>query len=339
MKLRAGRALIIAEAGVNHNGDIALAKKLIEVAARAGVDMVKFQMFDADSLVTQSAEKAGYQKKYTDANETQFQMLKKLEFKEAFAYQELIKCSKVNGVGFLLSVFDQDNLWRLVDLDLSLYKIPSGELTNLPYLRQIGAMGKPIIMSAGMATMCEIGDAINVLLEQGLAKEKITILHCNTEYPTPMIDVNLNAMLSIRDQLGIAVGYSDHTLGIEIPVAAVAVGATVVEKHFTLDKKLPGPDHAASLDPCELKEMTRAIRNVECAFGDGIKRPSTSEIKNKSVVRKSLVAATNITAGDVFTKENLRVKRPGNGISPMRWDEVLGKQAQRDFVRDEQIEL
>jgi len=339
MKLRAGRALIIAEAGVNHNGEIAITKRLIQAVATAGVDMVKFQMFDADSLVTQLAEKAGYQKKYTDDNETQFQMLKRLEFKEASAYQELIKCSKANGVGFLLSVFDQDNLWRLVDLDLSLYKIPSGELTNLPYLRQIGAMGKPIIMSAGMATMREIGDAINVLLAQGLAKEKITILHCNTEYPTPMIDVNLNAMLSIRDQLGIAVGYSDHTLGIEIPVAAVAMGATVVEKHFTLNKKSPGPDHAASLDPSELKAMTRAIRNIERAFGDGIKRPSKSETKNTPIVRKSLVAAIGIAAGEVFTEENVRVKRPGTGISPMRWDEVLGKQAQRDFVRDEQIEL
>ena len=328
--------LIIAEAGVNHNGSIATAKKMIDAAAEAGADLVKFQTFRAETLVTRKAEKADYQKELTGANETQFEMIKKLELDKE-AHVELMDYCGQKGIKFLSTAFDHDSIELLAELDITLFKIPSGEITNLPYLRHIGGMGKPIILSTGMSTLDEVHDALNILLEAGAKKGKITILHCNTEYPTPMEDVNLKAMLSIRDEFGVNVGYSDHTLGIEVPIAAVALGATVIEKHFTLDRTLPGPDHAASLEPHELKEMVNAIRNIEKAMGDGVKKPSTSETKNIPIARKSIVAKKTIKKGDIFTEVNLTVKRPGTGISPMEWDNVIGKVASSDYEMDDLI--
>lgn len=330
------KVLIIAEAGVNHNGDIALAKRLVDVAADAGADFVKFQTFRAETLVTASAEKAAYQKSLTGADEPQFEMIRKLELDRP-AHEELIRYCSQRGIRFLSTPFDNVSIDLLAELDIPLFKIPSGEITNLPYLRHIGRMGKPVIMSSGMATLDEVRAAIHVLLEAGLAKDDFTVLHCNTEYPTPMEDVNLKAMLAIRDELGVKVGYSDHTVGIEVPIAATALGACVIEKHFTLDRSLPGPDHAASLEPDELKAMVSAIRNIEQAMGDGIKRPSRSEVKNLSIVRKSIVAATKIHKGELFTDQNLAVKRPGTGLSPMEWDRVVGQVADRDYLKDDLI--
>jgi len=330
--------LIIAEAGVNHNGSIDRAKKMIDVAAEAGADFVKFQTFRANSLVTKQADKAEYQKGLPGTNETQFEMIKKLELDKK-AHEKLIVCCKQKGIKFLSTAFDHGSIELLAKLDITLFKIPSGEITNLPYLRHIGGMGKPIILSTGMSTLDEVHGALNILLEAGAKKDNITILHCNTEYPTPMEDVNLKAMLTIRDELGVKVGYSDHTLGVEIPIAAVALGATVIEKHFTLDRNLPGPDHAASLEPEELKSMVKAIRNIERALGDGIKQPSESEIKNIPIVRKSIVAAIKIRKGEFFSRKNLTVKRPGTGISPMEWDEVMGKVSIQDFNCDELIKI
>lgn len=330
--------LIIAEAGVNHNGDVELAKRLIDAAADAGADLVKFQTFDADRLATQSAPKADYQKQTTVHSESQFAMLKQLELRPEM-HEVLIAHCQQRNIGFFSSGFDIQSLDYLASLGAERFKIPSGEITNLPYLRSVGSFGKLVILSTGMATLGEIDAALEVLETAGMPRAHITVLHCNSEYPTPMQDVNLRAMCSIRDAFGVNVGYSDHTSGIEVPIAAVALGATVIEKHLTLDRDLPGPDHKASLEPNEFAEMVRGIRNIERAMGDGIKRPSPSEAKNKSIARKSLVAAKSIRAGDKFTAENVTAKRPGIGISPMRWDEVIGGVAARDFAVDELITL
>ena len=328
------QTLIIAEAGVNHNGDLDLARQLIDAAAVAGADFVKFQTFNADRQVARSAKKADYQAQVTDSTESQHEMLRKLELTEAM-HRELIAHCATRNIGFFSTGFDIESVDLLVSLGQDHFKIPSGEITNLPYLRHIGQLGKAVILSTGMATMGEIEAAIEVLEQAGTPRAKLTVLHCTTEYPTPMCDVNLRAMESIRAAFGVAAGYSDHTLGIEVAIAAVALGASVIEKHFTLDRKLPGPDHQASLEPAELAAMVTAIRNIEVALGDGIKRLTPSEAKNKPIARKSLVASRAIKAGEIFTAENLTAKRPGYGISPMRWDEIMGKKAMRDFAADE----
>lgn len=331
------KTFIIAEAGINHNGSLELAKKLIDVAAKSGADAVKFQTFKAEKVVSRYAPKAEYQKKTTTADESQLEMVKKLEL-DAAAHRTLIDYCKKKNIRFLSTPFDLESIDLLNELDLDLFKIPSGEITNLPYLRKIGARKKEIILSTGMADLGEIKDALDVLTGAGTKLKDITVLHCNTEYPTPMQDVNLKAMQMIRDAFpGARIGYSDHTLGIEIPIAAVAMGATIIEKHFTLDKNMEGPDHKASLEPDELKVMVRAIRNIEKALGNGIKKPSPSELKNKPIARKSIVAARDIRKGEPFTKENLTVKRPGTGISPMRWDEVIGQVAKMDYNIDDPI--
>lgn len=332
------KTLIIAEAGVNHNGDLAMAKRLVDVAATAGADLVKFQTFSADRLVTRQTPKAAYQTATTAQGESQHAMIRRLELTRPM-HETLIAHCQAQGIGFLSTGFDLESLDLLVILGLELFKIPSGEITNLPYLRQIGTYGKPIILSTGMATLGEIEAALEVLETAGTPRTTITVLHCNTEYPTPMADVNLRAMVTMGEALGVAVGYSDHTLGIEVPIAAVTLGATVIEKHFTLDRALPGPDHRASLEPDELKAMVTAIRNIEQALGDGRKRPSPSELKNKPIARKSIVAACEIKTGESFTPDNLTIKRPGTGISPMDWDHVLGRQAPRAFSPDELIEI
>ena len=331
---------IIAEAGVNHNGSIETAKQLIDAAARSGADYVKFQTFKADRLAGKSARRATYQRENLgDNDDTQYAMLKKLELSEEM-HLELIEYCKQKGVKFLSTGFDEGSIDFLDKLNLDLFKIPSGEITNKPLLQHIASKGKPVIMSTGMANMNEINDALHVLLNNGLPKEQITVLHCNTEYPTPMEDVNLKAMQTIQSELGIKIGYSDHTLGIEVPIAAVALGAVVIEKHFTLDRNMPGPDHRASLEPEELKQMVTAIRNVELALsGSGRKEPSPSEQKNISIARKSIVAARKISKGEILSPENLTVKRPGNGISPMKWDEIIGANAARDFEEDEFIKF
>ena len=335
-----GKVIIIAEAGVNHNGDVGKAKELIDKAKEAGVDYVKFQTFKAEKGVSKKALKANYQIENTqNSSESQLEMVKKLEL-SFDQFVELEKYCQQKGVQFLSTGFDSESLVFLAQLGVTIAKIPSGEITNLPYLRQVASLFPEVILSTGMATIDEIKDAVKVLTDNGISKDKITILHCNTEYPTPMEDVNLKAMLHIQRELGIPVGYSDHTLGIEVPIAAVALGATVIEKHFTLDKTLPGPDHKASLEPNELKAMVSAIRNIEKAIGgSGLKEVSKSEEKNKPIARKSIVASTDIKKGDIFTPENLTVKRPGTGISPMQWDEVIGKTAKKDFEEDDLIEL
>lgn len=330
------KTLVIAEAGVNHNGDMGLARRLIDVAAEAGADLVKFQTFRADRLVTEYAQKADYQVRAMDAVESQHAMLSRLQLTRDM-HESLIEHCNSRAIGFFSTGFDLESVDLLMDLGLDRSKIPSGEITNLPLLRHVGRYGKPVILSSGMATLGEIEAALEALEAAGTSRQRITVLHCNTEYPTPMIDVNLRAMLAIRDAFGVEVGYSDHTLGIEVAIAAVALGATIIEKHFTLDRLLPGPDHQASLEPDELKAMVAAIRNIELSMGDGIKRPSSSEIKNKPIARKSLVAARAIRAGEVFSAANLTVKRPGTGLSPMLWDEVVGRKAPRDFARDELI--
>ena len=332
------RTLIIAEAGVNHNGELGMAKQLIDVAAEAGADLVKFQTFNADRLVTQSARKADYQIVITDADETQYEMLHRLELSIDMHKELITHCDKRNIV-FFSTGFDIESIDLLVSLGLNRFKIPSGEITNLPYLRHIGRFDKPVILSSGMATMDEIEMAVDVLEQAGTSRKNITVLHCTSEYPTPINEVNLTAMLSIQKAFNIEVGYSDHTSGIEVAIAAVALGATVIEKHFTLDRNLSGPDHKASLEPEELKSMVAAIRNIEVALGDGVKRPTPDEVKNKSVVRKSLMASLSIKKGEIFSSLNITTKRPGIGISPMRWDEVIGRAAPRDFAADELIEL
>jgi N,N'-diacetyllegionaminate synthase len=332
------KTLIIAEAGVNHNGDLDMARQLIDVAASAGADLVKFQTFSADRLVTEHAKKADYQVKTTGAAESQHAMIRRLELTSDM-HEALIAHCKVRGIGFFSTGFDIESVDMLMQLGVNRLKVPSGELTNLPYLRHVGRIGKPVILSTGMATLGDIEAALAVLEDAGTPRARITVLHCTTEYPTPMRDVNLRAMSSLRDAFGVAVGYSDHTAGIEVAVAAVALGATVIEKHFTLDRSLPGPDHQASLEPAELVQMVNAIRNIEQAMGDGIKRPTPSELKNRPVARKSIVAACAIRDGECFTENNLTVKRPGTGLSPMLWDDVLGRTASRDFGVDELVEL
>lgn len=325
---------IIAEAGVNHNGSITLAKKLIDVAARSGADAVKFQTFKAEKLVSKTAEKANYQKKNTDSLESQFDMLNRLEL-DLNAHQELISYCKDRGIMFLSTAFDHESIDLLNDLGLKIFKIPSGEITNLPYLRHIGSLNKKVILSTGMSSIEEIDDALKILINSGTKKENITVLHANTMYPTPMEDVNLNAMKTVADVFDIEVGYSDHTLGIEIDIAAAAMGAKIIEKHFTLDREMEGPDHKASLEPFELKSMVEAIRNIEKAMGDGNKRPSNSEKPNIEIARKSIVAIKSIAKGDVFSDKNIAVKRPGNGLSPMKWDSIVGSIAERDYELDE----
>lgn len=330
--------LIIAEAGVNHNGDLAMACRLIDAATDAGADLVKFQTFSADRLVTVHASKADYQNQTTDAAESQHAMIRRLELSRDM-HEVLIAHCKTRGIGFFSTGFDIESVDMLVELGLDHFKIPSGEINNLPYLRHIGAFGRPTILSTGMANLGEIETAIDVLEGAGTSRDLVTVLHCNTEYPTPMRDVNLRAMCSIRDALGVSVGYSDHTKGIEVSVAAVALGATVIEKHLTLDNNLPGPDHRASIEPDAFAAMVSAIRNIEQALGDGIKRPSASEFDNKPIVRKSIVATAPVRKGERFATGNIGVKRPGSGISPMRWDEVIGKTADRDFEPDDLIEI
>ena len=327
---------IIAEAGVNHNGSIDLAKKLIDVASAAGADAVKFQTFKASNIATKKTQKAIYQKKTTDKNETHFDMLKKLEL-NIEAHKELISYCSKKKIIFLSSPFDLESIELLNNLGLKILKIPSGEVINLPYLRCIGKLNKKIILSTGMANIDEIKNALDILIQAGTKKNHITVLHANTEYPTPMEDVNLKAMLTIGNTFDVSYGYSDHTLGIEVDVAAVALGATCIEKHFTLDSKMEGPDHKASLEPHELKAMVKAIRNIEVALGNGIKKPSNSEIPNIKIVRKSIVAKTKIKKGDILNENNLTIKRPGNGINPMKWDELIGTKSKKDYNEDEII--
>lgn len=331
------RVIIIAEAGVNHNGDITIAKKLIDEAVVAGVDYIKFQTFKAENLVTKDAVKAEYQIENTKEGGSQFAMLKKLELSHE-QHEELIAYCNQKNIKFFSTAFDLESMQYLKDIGLDLVKIPSGEITNLPYLRLAAKLFSKVILSTGMATMQEIKDAVKVFTDNGINKENITVLHCTTEYPTPMADVNLKAMNAIANEMQTAVGYSDHTEGIEVPVAAVALGAVVIEKHFTLDKTMEGPDHKASLEPQELTAMVKAIRNIEQAIsGSGIKEPAASEMKNILIVRKSIVAAKEIKEGEIFTNENLTVKRPGNYLSPMNWDNIIGKQANRDYLVDEAI--
>lgn len=327
---------IIAEAGVNHNGSIELAKKLIDVASEAGADAVKFQTFKTENLVSKNAKKADYQKETTDSNESQFDMIKKLEL-DIDTHKELIAYCNEKKIMFLSTPFDHDSIDLLHNLKLDIFKIPSGEITNLPYLRDIGRLKKKVVLSTGMADIGEIEDALDILTSAGTQKDNITVLHANTEYPTPMCDVNLKAMQTIGNTFEVDYGYSDHTLGIEVPIAAVAMGASCIEKHFTLDKNMEGPDHRASLEPNELKAMVSAIRNIEKALGNGIKKPSNSERSNIQIVRKSIVAKRNIKKGESFSEDNLAVKRPADGLSPMKWDEVLGTISQKDYNMDEPI--
>jgi N,N'-diacetyllegionaminate synthase len=336
--LKSHKTLIIAEAGVNHNGSLEMGFELIDAASDAGADVVKFQTFKAENLVTKSAAKADYQLGTTDVQETQFQMIKKLELSYEMHQKLISKCNE-KGIRFSSTGFDTSSVDVLIELGLDFLKIPSGEITNLPYLRHVGAKNLPIVLSTGMATLKEVQEALKILEVSGANKNQITVLHCNTEYPTPMEDVNLKAMCTIGEEFGVNVGYSDHTLGIEVSIAAVAMGATVIEKHFTLDRSMDGPDHAASLEPEELKQMVKSIRNIDKAKGDGVKKPSRSEEKNISIARKSIVASKEIKVGEKFTSDNLGVKRPGNGISPMKWDEVVGKVASNDFDPDELITI
>ena len=322
------KVFIIAEAGVNHNGSVEVAKKLVDVAVEAGADAVKFQTFKAEKLVSKNTQKAEYQKQTTDKNESQFEMIKKLEL-DIEAHEKLITYCKTRNIMFLSTPFDHDSINLLNNLGLEVFKIPSGEITNLPYLRHIGSLNKKVILSTGMANLGEIESALDILSSAGTKRKNITVLHANTEYPTPIEDVNLKAMVTIGNAFGVKFGYSDHTLGIEVPIAAVALGASVVEKHFTLDK--------TSLEPDELKTMICAIRNIAKALGDGIKKPSKSELKNMQVARKSIVASRDVKIGEILDENNLAVKRPGNGISPMRWDEIIGMVAKKDYKEDELI--
>lgn len=331
--------LIIAEAGVNHNGSLEIAKRLVDEASSAGVDIIKFQTFKTEKLVSKAAKQAEYQKKNIGkGEETQYAMLKKLELSNE-QHEELIAYCKLKNIRFFSTAFDMDSIDYLHSLNLGLWKIPSGEITNYPYLKKIASYKEPVILSTGMCELTDIENAINVLVSNGVSKDIITVLHCNTEYPTPMKDVNLKAMLEIKEKFGVKIGYSDHTEGIEVPIAAVALGATVIEKHFTLDKNMDGPDHKASLEPSELKAMVMSIRNIEQALGTGHKTVSESERKNIEIARKSIVAAKDIKEGEIFTEENITVKRPGNGISPMEWENVIGKVAKRNFQEEELIEL
>jgi N,N'-diacetyllegionaminate synthase len=332
------KTIIIAEAGVNHNGDINLARKMVTEAYEAGADIVKFQTFKADNLVTKTALKANYQLSKTSKNETHYEMLKRLELTESM-HDELLKICKDLKIEFCSAPFDIESVEYLIGIGVKRIKIPSGEITNLPYLNRIGSSGMPIILSTGMSTMEEIGDAIKVLEDAGSPRDLITVLHCNSEYPIPINEVNLSAMKSIHDEFGVKIGFSDHTEGIEVSIAAVALGANIIEKHFTLDRNLPGPDHRASILPHELKEMVRSIRNIEQAIGDGVKQPSSSEKKNLAVARKSIVASKKIVKGTLFSNENITCKRPGEGISPMQIDKVIGSKAKKNFDVNEYITL
>jgi N,N'-diacetyllegionaminate synthase len=337
MKDQIKKVFIIAEAGVNHNGSIELAKKLIDVAVDSGVDAVKFQTFKATNLVSKNAQKAQYQKEnMNDGDDSQFNMLKKLEL-DIETHKELISYCNSKNIMFLSTPFDHDSIELLNDLGLEIFKIPSGEITNLPYLRHIGKLNKKVILSTGMADIGEIEDALDVLISAGTNKENITVLHANTMYPTPIEDVNLKAMVTIGNTFDISYGYSDHTLGIEVDIAAVAMGACCIEKHFTLDKTMEGPDHKASLEPNELNAMVKAIRNIELALGSSVKKPSKSESPNIQIARKSIVAKSSIKKGEIFTENNLTIKRPGMGINPMRWDEIVGSIANKDYKEDELI--
>lgn len=334
--LNINRVFIIAEAGVNHNGSVLLAKRLIDVAVNSGADAVKFQTFKAENLVVKNAHKAEYQKQTSNPLESQFNMIKKLEL-DMGTHKELIAYCQEKEIIFLSTPFDHDSIDLLSDLGLQIFKIPSGEITNLPYLRHIGSLRKRIILSSGMSDLSEVENALNVLIYAGTFKDNITVLHANTMYPTPMEDVNLNAMLTMQKEFDINVGYSDHTLGIEVDIAAVAMGASVIEKHFTLDKSMEGPDHQASLEPQELKEMVIAIRNTEKALGSRKKKPSPSEVVNKDIARKSIVASQLIKKGDKLTSKNITTKRPGTGINPMQWDEIIGTFAKKNYRMDEPI--
>lgn len=334
------KTLIIAEAGVNHNGSIEIAKRLVDAAATAGVDYVKFQTFKAENLVTKTATQAQYQVQNLGktSDNSQHNMLKKLELSEQNHF-ELIEYCKEKGVRFFSTAFDLASITFLDKLNMPLWKVPSGELTNFPYLRAIAQTRKPVILSTGMANIDDIQATIDLLVRYGTPRKQITLLHCTTEYPAPKEEINLFAIPTMRDHFGLATGYSDHTTGIEIPVAAVALGATVIEKHFTLDRNMEGPDHKASLEPAELKQMVDYIRNVEQSLGTGVKAPSVSEKKNIEIARKSIVAACAIKTGETFTEQNITTKRPANGISPMKWESVLGNVAKRDFNDEEPIEL
>lgn len=330
--------IIIAEAGVNHDGNIDKAKALIDSASIAGADYVKFQTFKAEKVVTKEALKAEYQKNKINDDETQFHLLKKLEldFKSLKLLKEYCKKKKI---GFLSTAFDNESLKFLIELGVDYIKIPSGEINNVPLLKLIATFNKPVLISTGMSYLKEIEWTFNFLIKSGLEKDNITILHCNSEYPTPVGDVNLRAMLSLEKKFNVNVGYSDHTLGVEVSTAAVALGAKVIEKHLTLDKKMSGPDHSASLDPNEFKQLVSAIRNIENAFGDGIKQPSFSENKNRDIVRRSIVASRNIKEGEIFSDENICLKRPGTGLSPTNWENLIGKRAKRNFSENEKIEI
>ncbi len=330
------KVFIIAEAGVNHNGSIELAKKLIDVAVEAGADAVKFQTFKADKLVSIGAQKADYQKQTTSINESQYEMIKKLELDDC-SHHELISYCNEKQIMFLSTPFDHYSIDLLNCLEMPIFKIPSGEITNLPYLRHIGGLGKEVILSTGMADLGEIEDALDILIQAGTPKEKVTVLHATTEYPCPVDEVNLRAMLTISTAFGVKVGYSDHTQGIEVPIAAVAMGASIVEKHFTLDRTMDGPDHKASIEPDELKSMVNGIRRVSRALGNGVKKATKSELKNINIARKSIVALSSIELGEIFSVSNLTIKRPGGGISPMRWDEVIGQVAQKNYQSDDLI--
>lgn len=330
------RVFVIAEAGVNHNGDIEIAKQLIDAASEAGADAVKFQTFQADSLVCRTAKKAEYQLETTDRTETQYDMLKKLELTPQM-HRELIEHCLKKNIMFLSTPFDLESIKLLSELGMQIYKIPSGEITNLPYLREIAKQQKKIILSTGMSSMDEVKAAVNVLKNNGT--EELILLHCNTQYPTPISDVNLLAMVKMREETGLPVGYSDHTQGIEVPIAAAALGAEVIEKHFTLDRKMEGPDHKASLEPQELMQMVVGIRKIESALGSKIKQVSESEKENLVIARRSIVAAMKIKKGEEFTEVNLTTKRPGDGINPMRWDEIIGIKANKSYEIDELIQI
>lgn len=329
------RVLVIAEAGVNHNGSLSNAKKLIDAAADAGADMVKFQTFKSESLVSSTAPMASYQKIH-DSSSSQLEMLRKFELSNDMHF-ELIDYCKIKGITFFSTAFDEQSVEFLASLDLGFWKVPSGEITNLPFLRKIGRYNKPTLLSTGMSTLDEVREAVFQLVQAGTERNRITILHCNTEYPTPMEDVNLNAMLTLRNEFGLPVGYSDHTLGVEVPIAAVALGATVIEKHFTLDRSMEGPDHRASLEPNELKMMISGIRNIELAFGSGIKAPSTSELKNIHVARKSVHLKSALTKGSTIQENHLVMKRPGDGISPMKLDLLIGNKVRFDLPKDHKL--
>ncbi len=331
------KTIIIAEAGVNHNGDIETAKRLIDVASDAGVDYVKFQTFKANKIVTKQAKRANYQNENTKNLDTQYEMLKKLELNED-SHHLLIKYCNDKGIKFLSTGFDLDSLEFLHKIGIRLAKIPSGEITNYPYLKKVAQLFSEVVLSTGMSDMNDINKALAILLKFGVKIENITILHCNTEYPTPMTDVNLKAMLHIQKELDVKIGYSDHTLGIEVPIAAVALGAILIEKHFTLDRSFPGPDHRASLEPNELKYMVKSIRNIEKALsGSEIKEPSKSELKNKQIIRKSIIALKPIKKGEIFNNRNIGTKRPGTGISPMKWESFIGQASKDNFEQDELI--